>query len=818
MSSLRQRIIKAIANDLKVKESAVNQVVELLFDEECTIPFVARYRKERTGGLDEVVLREIKDRFEYNSDLEALRTKYMKLVSERCSSDPALKGQWRDLEVKFLAAESKQALEDLYLPFKPKRRTRAMAAKEKGLAPLAGELWAKRAESLDLLSVYEAFQAALGPEEAGKGLPIEECLSGAKDILAEQIAEDAQVRQNLRSLSMATGVIRSIAIEAKEGEAGEAAAKKLAKKAEQHEKFRDYFDFKEPANAIPGHRMMALRRGEAEGHLRIAIDVDESQAVNTIEKFCYEDQKPSSGLSIFFKETVGDAYKRLLAPSIETDLRLELKTRAEHEAIRVFAQNLENLLLLPPLPQKIVMGVDPGLRTGSKLAVVNQNGTLLEYKTIHPDLRKNDGPKTLEAVQSMKDMVVRHNVQVIAVGNGTGGREIFRLVAQLCRDLKDQDVKRVFVNEAGASVYSADAIAREEFPDLDPTIRSAISIARRLQDPLAELVKIDPRSIGVGQYQHDVNVAKLKSRLGEIVESCVNRVGVNLNSASFSLLSYVSGVGPTLARKIVALRDQRNGFKTRQELLEVPGFGPKVFQQSAGFLRIPDSENPLDRSAVHPERYDLVMEMAVKAKLSLEQLVGNPDAASALPLEEFVTGHVGLPTLLDIRSELEKPGRDPRHLAQLVEYSDDVNEITDLRQGMILEGCVTNVTNFGAFVDIGVHQDGLVHISELGQEFVTDATSVIAVGEIVKVRVTSVDVERKRIGLSRRLEEKVQTPPKREQDSKRAGFRNDSRPQARDQRPNGSQQQRQQKPASQPPRKQHSLDDLLEKFNTKGFG
>ncbi len=817
MSALRQRIIKAIAADLKLKEASVNQCVELLFDEECTIPFVARYRKERTGGLDELVLREIKDRYEYNSDLESIRGKYMKLVAERCAADPAMKGQWRDLETKFLAADSKQALEDLYLPFKPKRRTKAIVAREKGLGPLSDLIWSKRSEAQSLSQLFEDFKNQLSSDSPAKDLSLDEALAGARDILAEQVAENAEVRQGLRNLSMEAGFIRTTAINPKEGEqeSGVSEAKKVAsaKKAEQHEKYRDYFDYKEAAKAIPAHRMMALRRGESEGHLRVSLEVEEEPALHRVGKIIFGDQQPRPETKTWFQDLIADSYKRLLAPSIETDIRLELKVKAEIEAIRVFAQNLENLLLLPPLPQKMVMGIDPGMRTGSKLAVVNQNGTLQEYTTVYPDLRKLDHEKSLAAMAVMRDLVQRHKVEVIAVGNGTGGREVFRLVAQVCRDLKETDIKRVFVNEAGASVYSADAIAREEFPDLDPTIRSAISIARRLQDPLAELVKIDPRSIGVGQYQHDVNVAKLKSRLGEIVESCVNRVGVNVNTASFSLLSYVSGVGPTLARKIVALRDERKGFKSRQELLAVPGFGPKVFQQSAGFLRIPDSENPLDRSAVHPERYDLVMEMAAKAKLSLDQLVGNPEAAASLQLEEFVTGHVGLPTLLDIRAELEKPGRDPRQLAQLVEYSDEINEISDLRVGMILEGCVTNVTNFGAFVDIGVHQDGLIHISELGQQFVSDATTAISVGEVVKVRVASVDVERKRIGLSRKLEQRTEAPqrPERQQGSFRKP--QEGRP-GQDSR--GSKPQQRRPPP--PPPKQHSLEDLLSKFNNKGFG
>jgi uncharacterized protein len=510
---------------------------------------------------------------------------------------------------------------------------------------------------------------------------------------------------------------------------------------------------------------------------------------------------------------VEDTYKRLLSPSIETELRLMLKSRAEEDAIKVFSKNLENLLLLPPIPNKTVMGVDPGLRTGSKLAVVSGTGKYLESATIYPDPGREDSPKSVEAKKVLLALIKKHNVECLAIGNGTGSREIDKLIIAVLKDNNLKDVKRVVVNEAGASVYSADDIAREEFPDLDTTIRSAISIGRRLQDPLAELVKIDPRSIGVGQYQHDVNVTKLKSSLEEVVESCVNKVGVNLNTASFKLLSYVSGIGPNLAKTIVSHRDKTGVFTSRSDLMTVGGFGPKAFEQAAGFLRVPGSSNPLDNSAVHPERYAVVENVAKSLNKSLAELIGQKAIVDSIPWDKFVTELVGMPTLRDIAAELIKPGRDPREDGSRLMYSDDVTTMDDLRPGMKLKGTVSNVTNFGAFVDIGVHQDGLVHISELSDQFVTDAAQVVAVGDVIEVRVLEVDKARKRISLSCKSER----PGGSSRDSHRQGGTSNNRPAhaSGGSKPAGSNAAQKSPAKPKAPEKSYTLDDLMSKFGRK---
>ena len=497
---------------------------------------------------------------------------------------------------------------------------------------------------------------------------------------------------------------------------------------------------------------MAVRRGEAEKFLKVSITVDSEKILESVQKQIIGNPQTTPVVKDWLVAVTEDCYKRLLSPSIEAELRLQLKQSAELEAIRVFSENLENLLLLPPIPNKTVLGVDPGLRTGSKFAVVNDTGKMLDSATLHFELGDKEGAKTARSKVEILRLIKDHNVGCVAIGNGTGSREINRVITSVIKDNSLKDVKRLVVNEAGASVYSTMDIAREEFPDLDPTIRSAISIARRLQDPLAELVKIDPRSIGVGQYQHDVNVTKLKSSLEEVVESCVNRVGVNVNTASYKLLSYVSGIGPSLAKNIVSKRDKDGKFATRGSLTDVLGFGPKAFQQAAGFLRVPESESLLDNSSVHPESYDIVEQIVSDQKKTLSDIIGNRAVVEAIPLEKYVTANVGMPTLQDITSELIKPGRDPREDGARLMYSDDVTEIEDLTEGMILPGTVTNVTNFGAFVDIGVHQDGLVHISELSDKFVDDPSKVVSVGDVVEVRVIDVDTARRRIGLSRKLQ------------------------------------------------------------------
>lgn len=787
--------VAVIAAELKVQGYQVNNAVKLMFTEGCTIPFVARYRKEVTGSLDEVVLRDIRDRYNYLTELQESKVRYFKVIEEQAQKNEQLKAKLPELRKKFENCATKQELEDLYLPFKPKRRTRAQIAKEKGLEPLLEILLQKRAALTDPAQLVAEALQFVSPKDSVRDDALKvpdaaSALAGASDILAERWNETAEIRATVRDISLKSGALVSKRID--DAPAAEAA------------KYQNYFDYREPVQTAVSHRVMAVRRGEAEKILRVSIEVDEGAVRAAIEKMVISSEPTSQPVRAWLMTVVEDTYKRLLSPSIETELRLMLKSRAEEDAIKVFSKNLENLLLLPPIPNKIVMGVDPGLRTGSKLAVVAGTGKYLESATIYPDPGREESPKSVEAKKVLLALIKKYNVECLAIGNGTGSREIDKLIISVLKDNNLKDVKRVVVNEAGASVYSADDIAREEFPDLDTTIRSAISIARRLQDPLAELVKIDPRSIGVGQYQHDVNVTKLKSSLEEVVESCVNKVGVNLNTASFKLLSYVSGIGQNLAKTIVAHRDKTGIFTSRSDLLTVGGFGPKAFEQAAGFLRVPESDNPLDNSAVHPERYAVVETVAKSLSKSLPELIGQKAIVDSIPWDKFVTDGVGMPTLRDIAAELIKPGRDPREDGSRLMYSDDVTTMDDLRPGMKLKGTVSNVTNFGAFVDIGVHQDGLVHISELSDQFVTDAAQVVAVGDVVEVRVLEVDKARKRISLSCKSERSGGSGSR---DQQRQGGSGQPRPAAS----SGP------KPASKPkaPEKSYTLDDLMSKFGRK---
>lgn len=745
-----QNIVTKIATELSLQEFQVNNVRKLLFEEDCTIPFVARYRKEATGTLDEEKLRDIRDRYLYLDELQSNKEKYLKVVEEHCQKNPNLKTSFEALKAKFMAAETKQQLEDLYLPFKPKRRTRAQIAKEKGLEPLLERIIADAATVADLEALASGFVKA--GDDIDPQLRVAtpaDALKGAADIYAEQLAETPEIRAKVREISLATGLVEAKKVElpaSAAADAAPAAGKGKGKKTDAS-KYENYFEYSEPIAKAAAHRIMAIRRGEAEKVLRVAIAVDKDKIFAKIT-----DIVAVPGATSVFADwqqgVVQDAYSRLLGPSIETEIRLQLKQSAEQEAITVFSKNLESLLLSPPIPGKTVLGVDPGIRTGSKLAVVSETGQLLDHGTIYPDIKKLDHAKTVQAIEDMAALVKKHNVVCIALGNGTACRELGRILAAMIKKHEFKDVKRVIVNESGASVYSADAIAREEFPDLDVTIRSAVSIARRLQDPLAELVKIDPRSIGVGQYQHDVNVHKLNKSLGEVVESCVNRVGVNVNTASYSLLCYVSGINKTVAKNIVKFRDENTKITSRDQLLQVDGLGPKVFQQAAGFLRVPGSENPLDNSSVHPETYAIVEKIAGDLGKNLGEIIGNGKLVGSIGLDAYVTETTGMPTLKDIAAELVKPGRDPRDAGTHMVYSDDICEIEDLEKDMVLKGTVTNVTNFGAFVDIGVHQDGLVHISELADQFVENPSSVVAVGQVIEVRVIDVDVPRKRISLS----------------------------------------------------------------------
>ncbi len=707
------RILSCIIDETGFKPLQVENTVALL-REGATVPFIARYRKERTGELDEVQIRTIEERLGYFGELEERKATVLKSIEEQGKLTP-------ELTARIETCRQKNELEDLYLPYKPKRRTKATIARERGLEPLADLVAAQQ------LTAGSAEEAAAGFVDPEKDVPdAAAALEGAGHILAERLSEDADARAEVRRMTWAQGMFVSRVASGKAGAVS---------------KFEMYYDYREPLKDVPSHRMLAMRRGEKEEVLRLAVEAPEEELLQRLKA------RLIRGQSIFrprLEAVAEDAYRRLIAPSIEVELRLEAKKAADETAIGVFADNLKNLLLLPPAGSRRVLGIDPGLRTGSKLAAVDETGRFLEHVTIYPHTGEGRIP---QAKRDLLRMVQSHRPEMIAIGNGTASREVDQFVRETLKEAGLQ-VTAVMVNEAGASVYSASDIAREEFPDLDLTVRGAISIARRLQDPLAELVKIDAKSIGVGQYQHDVNQGALKKALDATVESCVNYVGVDLNTASYALLSYVSGIGESLARSIVRFRDEQGAFTARRGLLKVPRFGAKAFEQSAGFLRIRGGDNPLDNTAVHPENYPLVKQMAADLGVTLDRLTSDPALVARIDLKRYVSDTVGLPTLRDIIEEMKKPGRDPRDQFQAVAFRDDVREITDLKEGMILQGTVTNVAAFGAFVDIGVHQDGLVHISHLANRFVKDPHEVVKVGEVVKVKVLTVDVPRKRISLS----------------------------------------------------------------------
>jgi protein Tex len=708
-------LITTVARELALPPAAVERTLAL-FAEGNTLPFIARYRKEVTGGLDEVQLRDVRDRAQYLTELEERRAAVLKSIDEQGKLDDALKAS-------ILAAGTKQVLEDLYLPFKPKRRTRAIIARERGLGPLAEQLWAG---TLTDASAREAAAAFVSAEQ--EVADVDAALQGARDILAEQVAEDAGVRGWIREATRGKGAVKSA---------------RAFGRTEEVSKFSDYFDFREALGTIPSHRVLAIRRGETEGELVWSIDAPVTDILPKLQR----DVIGTRGAPALLSAVADDAYARLLAPSIEVELRLELKTRADEEAIAIFGRNLEQLLLAAPAGEKSVLGLDPGFRTGVKVALVSRTGALQHTDTLY--LHQED-----RFAATIRAIVSRFSPELIAIGNGTASRETETLVRATLRELAPPVPTVVVVSEAGASVYSASDVAREEFPELDVSIRGAVSIARRLQDPLAELVKIDPKSIGVGQYQHDVNQPKLRQRLDDTVESCVNRVGVEVNTASAQLLAYVAGVGPALAQSIVATRDAKGGFGARKELLDVPRLGAKAFEQAGGFLRVRGGAHPLDASAVHPERYALVARIAKDLQVSLADLIGNDALLSALDLTPYVSEDVGLPTLRDIVAELRKPGRDPRETFVPPAFRDDITEPKHLQPGMVLEGVVTNVVAFGAFVDIGVHQDGLVHVSQLSDRYVRDANEVVTVGQKVSVTVQSVDLARNRIALTMKTGER----------------------------------------------------------------
>jgi len=717
---LAPALVARVATELSINPAQVRATLAL-FAEGATLPFIARYRKEVTGGLDEVQLRDVRDRGEYLHEMEERRAAILKSVDEQGKLDDALKAS-------IMKADTKQALEDLYLPFKPKRRTRAMIARERGLGPLADMLWEGSADDATLTAHAASFVL---PELDGKPSEVpsaDAALQGARDILSEQVAEDAVVRGWVRELTRAKGVVKSSVI---------------AEKKSDDSKYKDYFDYSEPLGTIPSHRMLAIRRGETEGELiwRVEAPLEEINARLSRDVTAGRRATPQLGL------IAADAYKRLLSPAIEVELRVELKTRADDEAITIFGRNLEQLLLSSPAGEKRVVGLDPGFRTGVKVAVVSATGALVHTDTLY--LHQED-----RFAGAIRTLVTRFTPELIAIGNGTASRETETLTKAALRELdapaSGERPQVVVVNEAGASVYSASDLARSEFPELDVSLRGAVSIARRLQDPLAELVKIDPKSIGVGQYQHDVNQSRLKQRLDDIVESCVNRVGVEVNTASAALLAYVAGIGPGLAQSIVTLRDSKGGIASRADLKSVPRLGAKAFEQAAGFLRVRGGSHPLDSSAVHPERYALVERMARDLKVEVKALVGNDALADSIPLATYVDTDVGMPTLRDIVAELKKPGRDPRAAFEPPAFREDLTKPADLLQGMVLEGVVTNIVAFGCFVDVGVHQDGLVHVSQLADRYVKDPNDVVQVGQKVKVTVQSVDLARGRIALSMR--------------------------------------------------------------------
>lgn len=699
---------KLISENLSLTARQVCNTLELL-DSGATVPFISRYRKERTGSLDEVQIAAIQEQYDKLKTISKRKETIRTTIEEQGKLT-------QELQERIEQCWDANLLEDLYLPYKPKKRTKAEIARQKGLEPLALKIMMQRGCNLDA----EAQKFVRG-EVKDK----EEALAGARDIIAEQVSENEEARKRVRRVFERTALITAKVVKGKE---------------EEGDKFKDYFDFQEPLRKCSSHRLLALRRGEAEGVLRVSIaPAEDEDCLNQLNRQFVRSNDVCGRL---VSEAVADSYKRLLRPSIETEFAAGSRAKAEEEAIRVFAANLKQLLLSPPLGQKRVLGIDPGFRTGCKVVCLDNQGTLLHNEAIFPHPPRNE---YAQAQRKLAQLVEQYNIEAIAIGNGTASRETERLVKSISFD---REVQAFVVSEDGASVYSASKIARDEFPDYDVTVRGAVSIGRRLMDPLAELVKIDPKSIGVGQYQHDVDQTKLKKSLDGVVEFCVSSVGVNLNTASQHLLTYVAGVGPNLAQNIIDYRTENGAFRSRKDLMHVKRMGAKAFEQCAGFLRIPDATDPLDATAVHPERYALVRRMAADHKTTVEELIRNKALRESIDLKQYVTDDCGLPTLTDIMSELDKPGRDPRKAIEVFSFAPDVETIDDLKPGMILPGIVSNITNFGCFVDIGVHEKGLVHISEMADRYVSDPNTVVTLHQQLKVRVLSVDKARNRIALS----------------------------------------------------------------------
>jgi uncharacterized protein len=708
---LSPEILLHIEKTLNVPLRGLVAVIELL-DGGGTVPFIARYRKEATGNLDEVQILSIEESLAYFRDLASRRETILASIAEQ--------GKLTDeLKARIDASLDKAELEDLYLPYKPKRRTKATIAREKGLEPLAAYLWAQQNSGQSL----ETFAATFVNAELGVATP-DEALEGARHIVAEWISEDADLRKALRQLVFDEGIVVS---------------RKSTDAVDEQEKFKMYYEYSEPVKTIPSHRMLAIRRGEAENILYFLIEVEPERAIAILQRHVL---RQSGDWTHQLKMAIDDAWKRLLNSSIQAEIRLELKQRSDTEAIRVFRDNLYNLLLAPPAGPISALGIDPGLRTGCKVAVVDETGKLLAHDVFYLHTGKHGNA---EAAPKLEALLRKHNVRAIAIGNGTASRETDAFVREFLREKKIEGIFSATVSESGASIYSASAVARQEFPDLDLTVRGAISIARRLQDPLSELVKVDPKSIGVGQYQHDVDQRQLQESLETVIESCVNKVGVDLNTSSWTLLRFVAGITERAALNIVSFRNEKGSFRSRMQVLEVPGIGPKTFEQAAGFLRILNGDNPLDRTAVHPESYPVVEQIAASLKTTVKAIIQEPQLLEKVDRSQLSAGAY---TVNDILTELQKPGRDPRDKFVAPSFHENVREIADVEAGMVLEGVVTNVTKFGAFVDIGVHQDGLVHVSELSNHFIKEPSEAVKTGQIVKVKVLAVDTKAKRIALS----------------------------------------------------------------------
>ena len=710
---MNNRYIEYISNTLSVTAWQVEHVIELL-REGATVPFISRYRKERTGGLDEVQVTEVKYYFNRFEELNKRKETILGSIEEQGLLTEELRSQIEK-------CIDPNKLEDIYLPFKPKRKTRASMAKEKGLEPLSDAIMKMTLQDCE--------------REAGKyvsdELSIEEALQGARDIIAEKISETSEIRESLRNQY---GRFAKVVSKMQKG---------LDAEAEEASKFRNYFDFSGAIDKMPSHRLLALLRGEKEGHLSVKLEIEGDYSVRAIQRHVYGDNR---GVSRSCREqidtAIGDSYKRLLHPSIENEALHNAKERADLEAVKVFGENLKDLLLAPPVGQKRVLALDPGFRTGCKVVCLDAQGNLLHNDTIYPHPPVNE---KIQAIKKISNLVESYKIEIIAIGDGTASRETEAFI----KKIPMPEGMQVFsVSEDGASIYSASPVAREEFPDYDVTVRGAVSIGRRVMDPLAELVKIDPKSLGIGQYQHDVDQGLLKEKLDDTVELCVNRVGVNLNTASKHLLSYVSGIGPAIAQGIVTYRAENGAFRSREEILKVKRLGAKVFEQSAGFLRIPDSENPLDNTSVHPERYSLVKKMAADLNCTMDELIREKNLRATIDIKRYVSDDVGLPTLNDIMEELEKPGRDPRSVAKVMEFAADVHTIDDLKPGMVLPGIVTNITNFGAFVDIGIKQDGLIHISQIADKYVSSPSEVVKLHQHLKVKILEIDHKRGRIQLT----------------------------------------------------------------------